>query len=242
MKINYVICLMIVSMCIGSLSVSAYPKEDRHQPRLIGQRKSLLLVQSLQGEGMAPIVVETRDDSDTSLDTLNFVSPSVLPAISYYRDLDDDPEYELGIITESGSSSVIYSREELIKLSSKSDAFLKEQLVGHSLVKTIDGVWGRDIYLPLSSEQEDEGGRMRSSASYNSVIYYGARQVTVSQGQTLQLKVAKGQWLREEALENNHVFYAPDIWSDELPVEWNRPGLNGSIWLGNLSKQSLFFF
>lgn len=63
--------------------------------------------------------------------------------------------------------------------------------------------------------------RIRSSAGYNSTIFYGERQVTLSPGQTLQFKCARGQWFREGELENNRITYAPDTWSVELPAEWN---------------------
>lgn len=215
----------------------AQPKEGDRQPTLTSLRKSLLLVQPIQADGMTPMQVDARDGSGKLLGTLTLSPPSALPETVYH--LAGAPEGGVSFIPESGASVVISSSAELAKLSDKSGAFLKERLTGRALVEiqTANGRWVRDIYLPLSPELEGKMVRIRSSASYNSAIYYGKRQVAISRGQTLQFKFANGQWFREGELENNRITYAPDIWSGELPAEWILPGLSLSIRQGNLSGE-----
>lgn len=272
MKINYISCLIMASVVVGSPSISAqsisplifntsppqndlvgslaaqvqfiqsqiipaHPKEGDHQPTLTSQRKSMMLLQPLQPGVMEPIQVEAHDGSGNALGIVLMLPPSSLPKTVYY--LDDVPEDGVNFIPESGSSSVISNSEDLAKLSDKSGSFLKEQLTGNSLVEiqTADGLWVSDIYLPLSPELEGKMVRICSSASYNSTIYYGKRKVTISQGQTLQFKVANGQWFNEEELDNNRIVYAPDTWSVELPADWIQPGLRLSMSQGDMSGE-----
>ncbi|HEH9417661.1 TPA: peptidase M66 [Aeromonas sobria] len=232
---------------VGSLSarvqfaqsqiIPASPKEGERQPTLTSLRKSLLLVQPLQADGVTPMVVEARDASGKLLGTLTLSPPSALPETVYH--LAGVPEGGVSFVPESGPTAVISSSADLAKLSDKSGAFLKDRLTGRALVEiqTADGRWVRDIYLPVSPELEGKMVRLRSSAGYNSTIFYGERQVTVARGQTLQFKFAKGQWFREGELENNRITYAPDTWSGELPAGWIQPGLNLSVRQGNFSGE-----
>lgn len=214
--------------------IPANPKEGDRQPTLTSLRKSLLLVQPLQPDAVTPMVVEAFDVTGKLLGTLTLAPPSALPETVYH--LAGVPEGGVNFIPESGPSVAISSSADLTKLSDKNGAFLKERLTGSALVdiKTADGRWVRDIYLPVIPELEGKMVRIRSSAGYNSTMFYGERQVTVSHGQTLQFKFAKGQWFREGELENNRIIYAPDTWSGELPAEWILPGLNLSIRQGDL--------
>lgn len=143
------------------------------------------------------MVVEARDASGKLLGTLTLSPPSALPETVYH--LAGVPEGGVSFVPESGPTAVISSSADLAKLSDKSGAFLKDRLTGRALVEiqTADGRWVRDIYLPVSPELEGKMVRLRSSAGYNSTIFYGERQVTVARGQTLQFKFAKGQWFRE---------------------------------------------
>ncbi len=215
----------------------SHPKEGDRQPILTSLRKSLLLVQPLQADEVTPMTVEARDGSGTLLGTLTLSPPSALPETVYH--LAGVPEGGVSFVPESGSTAVISSSADLAKLSDKSGAFLKDRLTGRALVEiqTADGRWIRDIYLPVSPELEGKMVRLRSSAGYNSTIFYGERQVTVSRGQTLQFKFANGQWFREGELENNRITYAPDTWSGELPAGWIQPGLSLSVRQGNLTGE-----
>lgn len=214
--------------------IPAHPKKGDRQPTLTSLRKSLLLVQPLQSDTVTPMVVEARDGSGKLLGTLTLAPPSALPKTVYH--LDGIPAGGISFIPKSGSSVLVRTSDELAKLSDKRGAFLKKRLTGHALVKiqTADGRWVRDIYLPQNRALEGKMVRVRSKATYKSIVFYGERQVTVSRGQTLKFKFANGQWFLEGELENNRITYASNTWSGELLAEWVRPGLRLSIRQGSL--------
>ena len=129
----------------------AHPKEGDRQPALTSLRKSLLLVQPLQADGVTPMQVEARDGSGKLLGTLTLSPPSALPETVYH--LAGAPEGGVSFIPESGTTAVISSSADLAKLNDKSGAFLKDRLTGRALVEiqTADGRWVRDIYLPVKT-------------------------------------------------------------------------------------------
>ncbi|WP_368163681.1 M66 family metalloprotease [Aeromonas sp. R6-2] len=214
----------------------AHPGEGDRQPTLTALRKSLLLVQPLQSDGVTPMQLEARNGSGQLLGTLSLAPPSALPRTVYH--LSGVPDEGVDFTPPQGDPLIISSSAELARLDDKSGAFLGEKLAQSPLVeiRTADGRWVRNIYLPFG-ELEGKMVRIRSDAGYNSTLFYGDRQVTVSRGQTLQFKFVNGQWFREGELENNRITYAPDTWSGELPADWIVPGLRLTLRQGALSGE-----
>ena len=215
----------------------AHIKEGDRQPHLTGLRKSLLLVQPLQANYETTMQVEARDGNNKLLGTLKLSPPSELPDTFYH--LEGVPEEGIDFTPINGSSKILNNVAEVNKLSDTNGSSIKAYLADNALVQihTANGRWVRSIYLPQGAELEGKMVRLISNAGYNSTIYYGERQVTISRGQTLQFKFVNGQWFRDGELENNRIVYAPDTWSTELPAEGIKPGLNLLFKQGNLTGQ-----
>lgn len=215
----------------------AQPREGDNQPRLVAERKSLLLVRPLQADTAAPMTVTVRDGAGQTLGTLALNPPGQQPKTAYY--LDGSPEEGVDFTPGPGTSGVINSSSELAKLSDPTGTFLLGKLQPHALlsIQTADGRWVRDIHLPGGAALEGKMVRTVSNAGYNSTVYYSGRQVTLSRGQTLQFKFVDGQWIRDGELENNGIRYAADTWSAVLPADWIRPGISLQLSQGALSGE-----
>ncbi len=213
----------------------AQPREGDTQPHLIGQRKSLLLVQPLKPDGATPMSVTARDGVGRTLGSLNLNPPGKLPKSAYY--VEGAPEEGVDFTPGAGGTHVIKSSNELKNLSDLSGAFLAELLRQNAVVEipTANGQWVADIYLPKGAGLEGKMIRLRSLAGYNSNVHYSDRQVALSRGQSLQFKFVRGGWIRDGDLENNGITYARDTWSGVLPAEWIAPGLTLQIRQGQLS-------
>lgn len=211
--------------------------EGDSQPRLTALRKSLLLVRPLQAETGVPMTVTARDGAGQTLGTLSLNPPEQLPKTAYY--LDGSPEEGVDFTPAAGTTNVISSSAELARLGDATATLLRDRLGQHALVevKTADGRWVRDIYLPEGAALEGKMVRASSNAGYTSTVRYSGRQVTLSRGQTLQFKFVGGQWIREGELENNGIRYATDTWSVVLPADWIRPGLSLQFNQGSLSGE-----
>lgn len=215
----------------------SHMKEGDRQPHLTSLRKSLLLVQPLKSSDNESMQVEARDGKGKLLGTLKLSPPSALPNTVYY--LDGVPDGGIDFTPINNTSKVLNNAAEVNKLNDKNGTSIKTHLTNNALVaiQTADGIWVKDIYLPQGNELEGKMVRVTSNAGYNSTIYYGKRQVTLSRGQTLRFKFVNGQWFRDGELDNNRIVYAPNTWSAELPAEWVIPGLNLLFKQGNLSGQ-----
>ncbi|MGY3888104.1 M66 family metalloprotease [Aeromonas mytilicola] len=215
----------------------AHAAEGDSQPRLTALRKSLLLVRPLQAETGVPMTVTARDGAGQTLGTLSLNPPEQLPKTAYY--LDGSPEEGVDFTPAAGTTNVISSSAELARLGDATATLLRDRLGLHALVevKTADGRWVRDIYLPEETALEGKMVRLASSAGYNSTVYYSGRQVILSRGQVLQLKFVGGQWIRDGELENNGIRYATDTWSVVLPADWIRPGLSLQFNQGSLGGE-----
>lgn len=210
-------------------------KEGDRQPHLTALRKSLLLVQTLKPDSKDLVTVEAKDVNGKSLGILTLSPPSALPDTVYH--INGVPDEGISFIPLDGETKVLNSVNEINELSDTAGVSVKKHIIDNALVEiqTANGRWVPDIYLPSGSELEGKMVRITSNAGYGSTIYYGERQVTISQGQTLQFKFVNGQWFRDGELDNNNIIYAPNTWSTELPAEWIQPGLNLRFKQGNLT-------
>lgn len=215
----------------------AHPQAGDNQPRLVAQRKSLLLVRPLLADADTPMSVTALDGAGRELGTLSLNPPNLLPRTAYY--LDGTPEEGVDFTPGPGTGAVINSSSELARLSDPTGAFLLGKLQPNALVtiQTTDGRWVRDIHLPGGAELEGKMVRLVSNAGYNSTVYYSGRQITLSRGQSLQFKFVGDQWIRDGELENNGITYARDSWSAVLPADWIRPGLSLQLSQGALSGE-----
>ena len=204
--------------------IPSRPREDDRQPRLISQRKALLMVRPLRAEA-APVSVTAVDASGKELGTLKLNPPELLPKTAYL--LEGVPEAGLDFTSKSRSVGEVKTRAEIEKLADVTGAGLRAVLRGHVVaeVETADGRWTRDICLPSGSGLDGKLVRINAGAGYPSTIHYDGRTVEISRGQSLLFKCANGKWFREGELDNNGLRYASDAWSVDLPGEWIRPGL-----------------
>lgn len=205
--------------------IPARPRKEDQQPYLIGQRKCLLLVRPLNADGVTPLQVAALDRNGQRLGTFRLDPPEKLPKTAYF--LDGLPEGKIKFETGSTSVSIINTKGDLDKLSDPRATFLLERLRTNALVeiRTADGLWVRNIYLPTNAELEGKMVRVLSSAGYSSTLYYSDRSATISRNQSLQFTFVSGQWILESELENQDLAYAADAWSGILPAEWMVPGL-----------------
>ena len=210
----------------------ARPREGDNQPHLTGWRKTLLLVRPLKSDDSTPMSVLARDGSGKTLGTLALNAPRLLPKTAYY--LEGVPE--VTDFTPGAGLTTAVPGGDLAKLSDQQGAFLAGLLQDHALVeiKTADGRWVRDIYLPADAALDGKMVRTKSQAGYQSTIHHDGRRVPLSRGQSLQFKCRDGRWIREGELDNNALTYARNTWSGVLPAEWIAPGLTLELRQGNL--------
>ncbi len=220
---------------VQSQILPAHPKEGESQPHLTSLRKSLLLVRSVKADDKTPVQVEARDANNKILGTLTLSPPSALPDTVYH--LDGVPAGGIDFIPQNETKKIINTVAEVNKLSDTSGSSIKSYLANNALVEiqTANGRWVKEIYLPQGAGLEGKMVRFVSHAGYNSTVFYGDRNVTLSVGNTLLFKYVNGQWFRSGELENNRIYYAQHTWSTELPAHWIVPGLNLMIKQGNQS-------
>lgn len=217
--------------------IPSRPREADHQPHLIGQRTSLLLVRPLTADDPTPLEVTARDKHGKALGTLRLDPPDTLPTTAY--SLDGLPEETIAFEPGDGPVSTIDTKGDLEKLSDPRATLLLERLRSSALVEiqTADGQWVRDIHLPTHRDLENKMVRARSRAAYPSTIHYGDRSATITRDESLQFKVVGGQWILESELENQGLTYAADAWSGVLPAAWIAPGLTLAFRRGALSGE-----
>lgn len=214
--------------------IPAHPKDDDHQPALISQRRSLLLVRPLSVNEGESIIVEARDGNGKLLGDLTLAPPSCLPKTVYHA--TSIPDGGVNFTPENDTSVLLRCNSELAKLEDKTGAYLKEKLTGNALaiIQSTRYSWVGNIYLPNSPVFEGKVVDIRSNSYHDSIIHYEGKQLTLSLGQSQKFKFTKGNWFREEEMKNNPITYALSTWSGEIPAEWVKPGLNLSVRQGNL--------
>jgi Peptidase M66/ToxR activated gene A lipoprotein domain len=215
--------------------IPSRPRKDDVQPHLTSNRKCLLMVRPLKTDDTTPMSFIVRSAQGKELGPVELLSPKLLPKTAYH--LDSAPEGPIDFTPLRGSVGVIQGQSTLEKLADKKGAYLQIELSRHAVVeiKTADGNWVRDIWLPEGEGLDAKVVRVGSQAGYGSTIYYSGRQVGVSRGQVREFKHVNGEWLQAADLENNGIVYAVDAWSGMIPAEWIMPGLSLEIRQGNLS-------
>ena len=212
--------------------VPAHPRKGDNQPSLVGQRKSLVLVQPLKPDDSSPVQVTARDKGGKILGSLMLEPPDKLPKTAY--DVEGIPDEKVDFAPPSTAGAVISSRRDLEKLSDPQETYLQEILRQNALVEiqTADGQWVRDIHVPSGTEFDKKFLRVSSKAGYGSTIHYSGRSASISRGQSLLLKGVRDQWILESDLQNQGIRYANHTWSGVLPPEWIAPGLSLQIQQG----------
>ncbi|SFU20574.1 Peptidase M66 [Kosakonia arachidis] len=214
--------------------IPSHPKGDDRQPILTNLRDTLILVQPLQPDLTSPMYVQVLNKNGEILKQLVLNQPSRLPVTAYH--IPDAPDDGIDFTPLNNSHTFIDTSAELAKLKDPSGLFLKEKLSQYALVeiKTANGLWVSDIYLPDDPSLEGKMVRVKSSAGYKSNLYYAGRKMVVSSGDNLQFKFINNQWFREDELELNAISYAPNTWSVVLPGNLMTHGITLSFFQGNL--------
>jgi hypothetical protein len=212
--------------------IPAHVREGDRQPHLIGLRKALLMVRPLRAEA-APMSVTVLAAQGKVLGTLLLNPPKLLPKTAYF--VEGTPDAGIDFSVKNGSTGTVAGAAEIQKLGEASGAGLQAWLRRFPIVQveTADGQWVRDIYFPSGKGFDGKVVRVNANAGYASAIHYGARQVSLSRGQSMLFKCANGQWFREGELDNNALRYASDAWSVVLPAEFIQPGLSLRFQQGN---------
>ncbi|MFO1064611.1 MAG: M66 family metalloprotease [Pirellulales bacterium] len=215
--------------------IPSRPRKDDVQPYLISNRKALLIVRPVKTDNTTSMSVIVRSAQGKELGPVELQPPKLLPKTAYH--LDSAPDGPIDFTPSRGTTGAIQGQSTLEKLADEKAALLLGELRRHAVVeiKTADGSWVRDIYLPDVKGLEGKIVRVGSQAGYGSTVYYSGRQVSVSRGQVREFKHVKGQWLHATDLENNGIVYASDAWSTVIPAEWIMPGLSLEIRQGEQS-------
>ena len=210
--------------------IPSRPREDDRQPRLIGLRKTLVMVRPLRVDSVPivltePILLTAVDGAGQTLGTLTLDSPQQLPKTAYF--VDGMPSKVVDFTAPAGKVAVLDDAGGIAQLAETNGSVVHELLRGNAVVRieTADGRWIRDIHLPPAKGLDGKMVRVDAGAGYGSTIHYGASRVSIGRGQSLAFKCVNGRWFREGELDNNRLLYATDAWSADLPAEWLRPGL-----------------
>ncbi|PXW51497.1 StcE-like peptidase [Grimontella sp. AG753] len=211
----------------------SHPKNDDRQPILTSLRDTLLLVQPLQPDLTSPMQVQVLNKEGKILKQLVLNQPSSLPVTAYY--LPGAPVEGIDFTPSNDTYTFIDTSADLAKLKDPSGLFLKEKFSQYALVeiKTANGLWVSDIYLPDDPALDGKMVRMKSSAGYQSNLHYAGRKVVVSSGDNLQFKFVNNQWFREDEFENNAISYSPNTWSVVIPGDLITPGITFSFFQGS---------
>jgi hypothetical protein len=217
--------------------IPARVREGDHQPHLIGHRKCLVLVRPVRADDVTPMQVAAVDNAGNTLGILDLAPPEKLPKTAYF--LDGLPEGPIDFKPPHGSVWVVTGSDDLNKVGKPNQMFLRELLQKNAVVdiKTADGRWVRDVYLPDDTVLDGKMVRVSSNAGYASTIHYGGRTAVIARGQTLQFKAVGDQWILESELENQRLIYAEATWSGLLPAGWIMPGVKLWFRQGELRGQ-----
>ncbi len=217
--------------------VPARLREGDHQPHLIGHRTCLVMVRPVKADDVTPMQVAAVDKDGKTLGILDLDPPAKLPKTAYF--LDGLPQGPIDFEPPAGATGVVAGSDYLKKLSKPGETFLAELLKQNALVeiKTADGQWVRDVYLPEDNDLDGKMVRVSSNAGYASTIHYNGRTTVIARGQILQFKAAGSQWILESELDNQRLVYASATWSGVLPADWIVPRLNLWFRQGNLRGQ-----
>lgn len=215
--------------------IPARPREGDRQPRLIGHRKTLLLVNPLKNDDRTPMVVVVNGSRNRALGTIKLNPPDKLPLTAYH--IDGVPAQGVTFKPKSDAAARARESADLEKLADPDAALLLELLKTNDLlsIDTADGRWVGKIYLPAKGSFSGKVIEVQSAAGYNTTIHYGDRQATLSRGQTLRFEFVGNQWIREGEPETNSLVYTEHAWSAILPAEWIEPGVSFTFQQGSLS-------
>lgn len=205
------------------------------QPRLVGLRKTLLLVRPLAADDSTTISVTVRNAKGDRLGVLDLQLPEHLPKTAY--SIDNAPNGPLDFTPARGTVATVRDQRELAKLEDENVAYLLGGLKRNAVVEIdlADGRWVRNIYLPDNRSLNGKIVRVQSQAGYESSIFYSGRRATIGRGRSLQFKYVGNQWLQDSDLENNGIVYATDAWSGVMPAEWILPGISLEFSQGGLT-------
>lgn len=220
-----------VSFAQSQIMPSKHGIEGDIQPNLTALRTSLLMVKPKRSDldVATPLRVTAIDKQGSNLGTISLNPPNQLPKTVYA--IDNLPEGEIDFSPIEGPSTTIDSATEIAKLNDPSAVFLQQTLTTNNLVeiKTAEGVWTSDIYLPNSASMSNKVVRVTSMAGYSSKIHYSNRSVIISKGNVIIFKHINGQWVSEEEVDNDKLIYSDYTWSLKLPPNWIQPGMGNFL-------------
>ncbi|WP_261639926.1 M66 family metalloprotease [Erwinia mallotivora] len=219
---------------VQSQIIPAHPKSGDQQPHLIAGRKTLLLVKP-QGH-FSQLHVSLYDQSGNCSGKLPLLPPEQLPKSAYYvNNVPDDITFS----PLPGSTLSVSTSAQLTLLSDPTAAFLLSQLQNHSVVeiRTADGRWTRNIFLPENGVSEGKLIRVISNAGYTSTITFSGRTTIISRGDAFHFKYISGQWILDTELANQGITYALNTWSLNIPGRWIKPGISLNLEADRLSGQ-----
>tara|TARA_Y100000588_G_scaffold155519_1_gene169562 strand:- start:837 stop:3311 length:2475 start_codon:yes stop_codon:yes gene_type:complete len=227
-----------VSFAQSQIMPSKHGIEGDVQPYLVALRTSLLMLKPKRHDlnVTTPLRVTVIDKQGRNLGTMSLNPPSQLPKTAYA--IDGVPE-DVDFTPIEGASMVISSGSAIAKLNDPTASYLQTILTTNSSVeiKTADGRWTQNIYLPNVASMTEKVVRVTSDAGYSSTVHYNDRSTNITRGKTLILKYVNGQWIHGDELENNKLIYADNTWSLKLPPNWIQPGIKMQFTHGELAGE-----
>lgn len=203
--------------------IPSTPVPSDPQPHLVAHRETLVLVKPLNNTETLRLTV-TGVDGET-VGVIQLQKPEELPNTTYH--IDNIPD-NIDFTPLPGSTHTITSNTEINALNNPSASYLLQLLQQHTFIeiRTGNGHWTRDIYLPNNPALEGKVVYISSTAVFTSNVIFSGRRAVISDKNNGKFKFISGQWILDAELFNQGIIYAENTWSAKVPALWIKPGIS----------------
>lgn len=218
-----------VSFVQNSIMPSKHQILNDVQPHLVSDRKLMVLLQpkvSLQND----VVITAKDAQGKIIYQGKMNPPSELPKVAGVTN------FTTPIIKPSTFGKTISDNKTLLNFANDtSGSYFANLFSNYNTlnIKTSDGNWSGNFYLPAGKAYHGKFVTFTANASYSSNIHYSNKSLNITRGAEFTLQNIEGIWYSNVDVEYNKINYRPNTYSSIIPANNIKPGLTFSFTDGN---------
>lgn len=214
------------------------------QPHLTALRKTLVMLRPhsiIDESAVMKMTVRDAEGNVLHSGSIKMESPENIPKQEGWIDILDGAD-DIEFPSSLDNAHLVSDPKSLEGIGNDPDAVgLKDLLNDNSAtpnnqveIKTANGAWERDFYLPKASEvPADSKVQFTCNSNWGINVYYpnpqtGAfRRKALSKGQVLVVIITptNNQWLASEDLEHNDYVFGHNFYTAILARDWVTPGM-----------------
>ena len=218
---------------------SKHGVEGDDQPHLTAYRKTLVMLhpKNLDESDVSEMKVTVRDVNDAVISDLIMSDPNQIPKHDGYINLGNTNPDDIDFPPSLENSYNVQGQSNLNPLHDDKNAAVLTNLFNNEsqniTVKTWDGSWIRNFYLPDGNNVPSTSKlHLACGSGYSVTVYYPNtelegtwRSKRAQRDENLIFVLVNGVWIHEDDLKHNSYIFGYGFFTAILEKQWIQPGI-----------------